>query len=71
VNYAAEAQRWNTCVLGSAVLPGKVKVYLLKCGRDVDQQKEKGSNQAYSEDSGRNLASGKIVGQLPSMACAA
>jgi hypothetical protein len=70
-DYHAAAARWNTIVLGSFVLPGKTKLYMPKCGRDVDQQKQKGSNKSYSEDSGKNLASGKIVGMLPSMNCQA
>lgn len=64
-DYDKDANEWNRVLLGSIWLPGVCILSIDKCGRDVDQQKQKGSNKAYSEDSGRNLATGTILVQLP------
>jgi hypothetical protein len=65
VDYDKSANEWNKVLLGSIWLPGVCVLSIDKCGRDIDQQKQKGSNKAYSEDSGRNLATGTILVQLP------
>jgi len=63
--YEQTANEWNSVLLGGVWLPGICILSIDKCGRDIDQQKQKGSNKAYSEDSGKNLATGSILVQLP------
>jgi len=59
------ASRFNTCLLGTLWLPGVVTFEVTKSGRDIDAQKPKGQNKAYTEDNGDVLREGTITVWTP------
>lgn len=69
MTYDEKAELWNNPLIGSVWLPGKCLLSIEGGGRDIDQQKQKGSNKAYSEDNGENLVTGSILVQIPSIDC--
>lgn len=59
------ASRFNRCLIGKTWLPGVVQFEITRGGRDIDAQKQKGTNKAYSEDNGKNLREGVITIWIP------